>query len=675
MSDEINFENTGQVIDPDALLDGADSLYYQPTERDKKLVQFVVDHTDRWRDYRDQNFLKEWERYERIFYGKWHQEDKTRGSERSKIISPATQQAVETAHAEMMEAIFGQGEFFDIKDDLKDENQNPLDVAALKAQLYEDFAQDKIRKSFDQIGLLGKIYGTLIGEIIVEKKIQYYPLRVPMNQSEMAYGSAQRERVSVKLAPVHPKNFIFDPNGTSIDECMGCAIEKETSLHIIKQMITEGSYLNAEIGTDPTDDKLQVTQQDKNFDGEKVKRLTYYGLVPRDLLLGEDDIEDFGFDDTQYDDMVEAIVVIANGDTLLKKQENPYMMKDRPILLCQDDTVPNRLLGRGVVEKAINMQAAIDGSMRAHMDSLALTVAPMIGMDATRLPRGAKFEVKPGNGFMTNGNPSEILFPFKFGTTDGQAMETGKEFERMLLMATNTLDSNGQITQVARDASGIDPAVATMLKKYKRALVNFQEDFLIPFIYKAAWRYMQFDPERYPSVDAKFIPTATLGIIAREMEQKQLAFLIQTLGKDSPLAPILMQSIVKNSSLSNREQMLQQLQQLSQPNPQQQQMMQTAAVVELRDKAASATLKEAQAQKAQVEAQVAPAVAKAKVIAALSNNLDDENEGKDFERRAKIAELALKEKDLEIKATDIASNERIAKAQMATTLATRNRPQ
>jgi len=87
-------------------------------------------------------------------------------------------------------------------------------------------------------------------------------------------------------------------------------------------------------------------------------------------------------------------------------------------------------------------------------------------------------------------------------------------------MATSTIDSNGQVTQVSRE---MDMATATMLKKYKRALVNRQEDFIIPFVNKAAWRYMQFDPERYPSLDVKFIPTATLGIIAREFEQKQLA--------------------------------------------------------------------------------------------------------------------------------------------------------
>ncbi len=54
--------------------------------------------------------------------------------------------------------------------------------------------------------------------------------------------------------------------------------------------------------------------------------------------------------------MGEAIVVIANDGTLLKAEANPYMMKDRPILAYQDDTVPNRLLGRGTVEKAYNSQ-------------------------------------------------------------------------------------------------------------------------------------------------------------------------------------------------------------------------------------------------------------------------------------------------------------------------------
>jgi hypothetical protein len=657
----INFENTGAVIDEPLEIDTP--KYYEMTENDKELLSFVVEHTDRWREYRDQSYLDDWLKYERMFYGKWTQEDKQRGSERSRVISPATQQAVETRHAEIVESIFGQGEFFDIADDINDTKR--LDVEKLKKQLYEDFKQDKLRKSIDQIALMAEIYGIGIGEITVSMVKEYKPMTVPIDNQQAAYGVGQAERVSVKLVPVNPKNFLFDPNGLEIDDCMGVAIEKYVSIHKIAKGIAEGKYNNVDISSMYEDDSLESTQEKRNFEDDKVKLMTYYGLVPREYLQKEDEevVELFSEQIEDYTDMVEAIIVIGNDNLLLKAEESPYMMKDRPVVSYQADTVPNRLVGRGACEKAFNMQAAIDGSMRSHMDSMALTTVPMVAIDATRLPRGAKFEVKPGKAFLTNGAPNEIIYPFQFGTNDGQAMTTSKEFERMLLMATGTVDSAGSPSQVSRD-NQMDMATATMIKKYKRTLVNFQEDFLIPFIYKAAWRFMQFDPERYPAEDVKFIPTATLGIIAREHEQKQMAFMIQTLGAQSPLTPVLMSGMLRNSSLADREAMIEQIAEQSKPDPKQAQMAEMAAAKEMQLKDAEIAKKNAEAQKTMVEAQLAPDETKAKVISALSNNLDDSAEGDDFERRARIADLMMKEEDLNIKKMDIESNERITMAQM-----------
>ena len=652
-----SFDNTGQVIDGQDGFEDEATEYHQPTEREKKLVGFVLEHTDKWRDWRDQNYADAYDKYERIFRGIWNESDKQRQSERSKLISPATQQAIETRHAEFMEAVFGQGEFFDIKDDLADKNGG-LDVENLKAQLNEDFALDKIRKSFDQIALLAEIYGTGIGEIEVVEGKKYFPMQIPVGQGEVAYGTGEKERICIKLHPVNPKNFLFDPNGTSVDECLGVAVERIVGIHTIAENIESGKYLEADLNSMVADDELQPTQENVQFSSHQVQLLTYYGLVPKDFLEGDEPIEDLIQDSEveDYEGMVEAIVVIGNKGTLLKYARNPYMMKDRPILTYQADTVPNRLLGRGAAEKADNMQSAIDASMRLHFDAMSLVAAPMVGLDATRIPRGAKFEVKPGKAWMFNGPPGDAMAPFKFGSESGQAMDTAKEFERMLLMATGTVDSAGQVTQVSRDGN-MDMATATLIKKYKRTLVNFQEDFLIPFIYKTAWRRMQFEPERYPSVDVKFIPTATLGIVAREYEQKRLAFLMQTLGAQSPLTPILMQGIIENSGLPKREQMLQQLAQSMQPNPQQQQMTAQMAQLEAMVKQADAMLKQAQAKKARVEAEIAPVEARARVIAAVSNNLDENQEGVDFERRMRIAEAMLAEKDID-------SNERIARMQV-----------
>ena len=653
--------------------------FEQPTESDKEIVEFVVSHCDRWRDHRDTNYLEEWKEYERIFRGKWAAEDRTRESERSRIISPATQQAVETRHAEICEAVFGNGEWFDIHDDLGD--QQLIDVEILKLQLKEDLEKENIKKAITQVELLAEIYGTGIGELTVSKKMEMFPQTMPMEDGTAAYGVMEKEYTCVKLNPINPKNFLIDPNATTVDDAMGVAIESYVSIHQIVSGIEKGIYRKVDIQPYGQDDDLEPTQEQVQFKDDKVLLMKYYGLVPREYIEqlenkeGEEVVVLFPEDSTadKYSDLVEAIVVVANGSLLLKAEKTPYMMKDRPVVAYQDDTVPNRFWGRGTVEKAYNMQKGIDAQLRSHLDSLALTTSPMIAMDATRLPRGAKFEVKPGKAILTNGNPAEILFPFKFGTTDQGNLAISQNFERMLLQATGTVDASGQPTQFTRDgAAQMSMSVAGIIKKYKRTLTNFQEDFLVPLITKAAYRFMQFDPERYPASDYKFIPMATLGIIAREYEQQQLIALLQTLGPDTPVLPMILKGIIASSSLPNRAEMIAQLEQMMQPNPEQQQLQQ--AEQQLKLQAAQATIKQldasaakdmADAQKSMVEAQLAPKEVEAKVISAVSRNLPSEDNAAnvEFDRRVKIAELMLKEADLK-------NNTKIVEMQMSDKMAT-----
>jgi hypothetical protein len=643
----------------------------QPTESDKEIVEFVVSHCDRWRDHRDTNYLEEWKEYERIFRGKWAAEDRTRESERSRIISPATQQAVETRHAEICEAVFGNGEWFDIADDLAD--QQLIDVEILKLQLKEDLEKENIKKAITQVELLAEIYGTGIGELTVSKKTEMFPQTMPMQDGTAAYGVMEKEYTCVKLNPINPKNFLIDPNATTVEDAMGVAIESYVSIHQVVSGIEKGIYRKVDIQPYGQDDDLEPTQEDVQFRDDKVLLMKYYGLVPREYIEqleneeGEEVVDLFPEDSTadKYSDLVEAIVVVANGDLLLKAEKTPYMMKDRPVVAYQDDTVPNRFWGRGTVEKAYNMQKGIDAQLRSHLDSLALTTSPMIAMDATRLPRGAKFEVKPGKAILTNGNPAEILFPFKFGTTDQGNLAISQNFERMLLQATGTTDASGQPTAFTRDgAAQMSMSVAGIVKKYKRTLTNFQEDFLVPLIRKAAYRFMQFDPERYPASDYKFIPMATLGIIAREYEQQQLIALLQTLGPDTPVLPMILKGIIASSSLPNRAEMMMQLDQLMQPTPEQQQAAEEVkqvnkakAIAEVKVLESTAMKYMAEAQQNAVETQLMPQETQAKIISGLSQNIRGENTNGEFERRAKIAELSLKEEDIK-------SNERIASLQM-----------
>ena len=85
-----------------------------------------------------------------------------------------------------------------------------------------------------------------------------------------------------------------------------------------------------------------------------------------------------------------------------------------------------------------------------------------------------------------------------------------------------------------------------------------------------------------------------------------------------------------------------------------------------RSKIRQAKEREAMAQKHMVEASLEPDVTKAKVLAAISTNLPDEDDAiaQEFDRRVKIAELMLKEKQVDLKAKDMADNKDIVRMQM-----------
>ena len=450
------------------------------------------------------------------------------------------------------------------------------------------------------------------------------------------------------------------------------AVEEYTSLFKVVQGIENGVYRKVNIGPEYSDNSLEPTQLDTLYEEDKVRILRYYGLVPREFL---ETVENNGAEvavlfpeDSQaadYQDLVEAVIVIGNNQYLLKAEANPYMMKDRPIVTYTPEKVPGRLVGIGTVEKGYNMQKAIDAQLRSHLDSLALTTAPMMAADATRLPRGVNYKVQPGKTLLTNGNPNEILFPFKFGSTDAGNITTAQQFEVMLLQATGTLDSQAMTRSVAQGEAGgasMSLAMSSIIKKNKQALMNFQDDFLIPLIKKVAYRYMQYDPERYPSRDFTFVPASTLGMVAREYEQQQFVGLLQTLGPNSPILPLVLKGIIKGSSLSNKEELSAALDQMNQPDPAQQQMVMAqqeaqigllqAQIAELQGRAqesqANAQESLAKAQKTSVETQLMPEKMRIDVIQASSTNLSNETTD-DFERRLKLANIILKERELKTK--------------------------
>jgi len=670
------------------------------------LEGWVIGKVDEWEDHYRSNYENRHKEYYRLWRGEWAQEDKENNSERSRIISPALQQAVESSVAEIEEATFGRGNFFDIRDDIKvpevapqneqeammmrmaqaQAAQEKAKIKYLRDKLNEDFKKSQTRKNVGEVLINSAVYGTGIAELVVENVTELIPT-VRVTQIGAEQGTEERQRVLVRLNPVQPQNFRIDPAATSVDDALGVAIDEYVSPHQIKMLQEQGVYLDTPVTANGNGDSIldadhTLTEQPR----DKVRLTKYYGLCPRHLLetfknqdrvLDEIDeavaeiladtpevLGEMGDDGPFY---VETMIVIANGTTILKADENPFYLKDRPVIAFPWDVIPGRFWGRGVCEKGYHSQKALDTEIRARIDALALTNAPMMAMDATRMPRSLRgadggIQIRPGRTILTNGNPAEVLQPFNFGAVSDISFAQADSLQKMLQTATGAIDSAGIPGSINGEATaaGISMGLGAIIKRHKRTLVNFQDSFLIPMVKMSAVRYMQLDPETYPVADYTFEVTSSLGIIAREYEVTQLVQLLQTMGTDTPMYPLLVEAIIENMNLANREELKQLLQQASQPDPQQAQIAQAQAQAQIEYQAAqtaafTANARESESRARRNEAEVRAMVPKLendRINALTKAAQADGNLTREDKRLIESAKLAIKERSVNADITD-----------------------
>ncbi|MDE2097306.1 MAG: hypothetical protein KGL39_08695 [Patescibacteria group bacterium] len=587
------------------------------------LASWVMHHVDGWRVWRNGQFAARWAEYYRLWRGFWTVKDKNRDSERSQLISPALQQAVEMTVAEMEEATFGRQEWIDIPMDFDDPGrQNAL---RYRDQILDDMDENNVPAAVCEAYLNGALYGTGIGKVMIGR-----------------YTKGPRSgEFRVWLEPIAPQDFVIDPAARSVEEALGCAHEIAVPKHKVIQKQQNGVYYKTPVGNWNGEDQM-FDISGKTFtyriaaNEDAVYITEYHGLVPKKYLKQYWTPE--AYNDEAYiirdkngipllDDgeLVEAIITIANKGTLLRDVENPYDNKDRAIVAYQHETVPAQFWGRGVCEKGYNPQKALDAELRARIDAIGIMAYPIMGADATRLPRGMDMKLRPGRMFFLNGRPSEIMEPISFGNLDPSSFTNTSDLERMVQMGTGAMDSATPLDTARRNetSGGMSQMMAGFIKRAKRTMMNVERNFLGKFVQKALWRYMQFDPGKYPP-DFEVTVKSTMGIMAREVEQMILAQLVQVVPPESPLFPTVIKGIVDTGNSPNKQEMLQAIDKMSAPNPQQQQMQQQMQQLEMQEKfwniqktkgqaqqaSAAAQLNLANAGQSQVKTQVEPIYAK-----------------------------------------------------------------
>jgi len=555
---------------------------------DSELTSWIIDRVDRWESHRNRGYATIWAEYWRMWRGQWSEADRNRLSERSRLIAPALSQAIEMTVSELEEAIWSKEVWFDIADDIAD--QDKMDALTARDLLLEDFDAVKAEDALTEALLNAAIFGTGVVKLNTYVSKAQKPKRNDKGALE-AYGD---ERVYVCVESVRPDEFIPDPAGRTIQEMLGCAHRVQKPLHSVLEKIEQGVYLKSALprlgsqqmmgNSDVDYNDPQSSQQPS--DSDQVTITEYHGKVPLAMLAA------LGKENTPLDDalvreeldegdgaLIEAIVTIANGSVLLRAIANPFTMTDRSIIAFQHEKVPGRFWGRGVSEKGYNPQKALDAEVRARIDALGFISAPMIAIDSGRVPRGFKMEIKPGKVWLTQGPPGEVIQPIKIGEINAATFNQASEMERMVQMGTGSFDTasslKSQSASGANSLSSNSMMMGAFVKRAKRAIRNVDRNLLQPVIEKALWRYMQFDPRRYPQ-DYKFGVKATMGIVAREVEAMQMTQLIGMIPEQfGSVSMTLVQGIIEHSTIPNKAQILQQVNQaLQPPSPEEQKKQQ-----------------------------------------------------------------------------------------------------
>lgn len=553
-----------------------------------EIVSFVMGNVMPARKHRDSAFKAKWDEYYRIWRGQWSAQDKSRKSERSRIISPATQMAVDITIAELVEAIFGTDQWFDLPDDIADDDNT--DMVAVRDRLRDDLYKDGIIHHMVEILQNGALYGQLIAKIVTEVRKEPVAIKTmgPNGQPQLRNGF--EDRVAVYPVAIEPGQLVWDMSGpTTVDTMLGIAHEFPMPLHTIKQRQASGVYNagtvigNNLLAEDSTSDRSVQGENPKDGHQQRALVTEWHGLVPKWMLTrhrGGDEISDALARSMDKNEMVEAIVTIANESTLLRAIPNPSVMDDRAIVSEQFDTVPNRFIGRGIVEKAYHSQRGLDTELRSRADSLLWSNNPMLAADLNRLPPRMDLNIWPGKLLGTRGNPGEILQEFKFGDVNASTFQQTAEYQQMVAQATGARDPadvNQGVRDQATGATSIN--MSGMIKRNRRTMFNI-ESFLNTLLRRITWRKMQFDPQRYPQ-DLEFKVKGTIGIMSREIETAQLTQLLQYT-KDIPaMHGVIIQAIFEQSGSPHKGKLVNALKQAMQPDPEQQKRQQMAQQLEM----------------------------------------------------------------------------------------------
>jgi hypothetical protein len=345
-------------------------------EEQKQLVQQSLDTFKQWQGSR-QKLESTWQECWEAYLGNmanFHLDTTIDENlaDRSRINRPVLFEAVESIHANLLNALFpGNEKFFSV------EVQKEADFA--KAQCLEEYISRKLDETrfIDKFSLFLKqaiITGNSVASIRWKKETRTKMVYEPVEVMGVVIDTQKKlKQVLTFEGPdfevLDMKQIYIDPNAVDFEHAMIMHSFQRT----LQELEATGSYANL---TQVREELLKNTKKSNVVYGLKIARqeqeekILKNSLSPQKINLLEL-WGDFEINGSVYSNYV---CTLTETGHLLRFEANPYEAGLKPFVFTTFIPVPNQMYGIGAIQQALGLQHAINTLTNQKLDVINISI-------------------------------------------------------------------------------------------------------------------------------------------------------------------------------------------------------------------------------------------------------------------------------------------------------------
>lgn len=344
-------------------------------ENQQMLAELVYTQYQQWKQSRsglERKWRECWEAY-LCDTPSLHAEAENHPHDRSQVVRPVLYEAVEAIHSNLLNALFPANERFFSVIGKTEENHS-------QASLIEEFLRNKLEDAsfIEKYALFLKqaiITGNTVAAVPWRKSTQSRQIQQPVTLFGVTVGSQKVSREEVTyhgpdFETLDMFDFLIDPDAPDFERAN--VIRKVDRDWL--SLKNNPAYCNLE--TLNPNHPNRLSSEDSN----KQSKRRAFGLSenpqtpdkqssPKITLL--EAWGDFTMGDTLYQNYV---CVVANGDTVIRFEPNPYDSGMKPFIFTNFIPVPNEIYGIGAIEKSLGLQHAINTLTNQKLDVINLSI-------------------------------------------------------------------------------------------------------------------------------------------------------------------------------------------------------------------------------------------------------------------------------------------------------------